>query len=109
MIVLFRDGKRRFFLVCRVIRMMSIDAVCVASRIGMLDRVFEIMRQFLQKAVTTGGIKVLKIFIGQISNLSKIWRCQRKNWERFQIAVEVRFRKLEVDVEFMFIPAKDDY
>ena len=49
--------------------MMSIDAVCVASRIGMLDRVFEIMRQFFQKEVLTGGIKVLKIFIGHMSNL----------------------------------------
>ena len=37
--------------------MMSVDAVCVASRIGMLDRVFEIMRQFFQKEVLTGGIK----------------------------------------------------
>ena len=56
MIVLFRDGKRRFFffLVCHFIRMMSIDAVCVASRIGMLDCVFEIMRQFLQKEVIIG-------------------------------------------------------
>ena len=57
MIILFRDGKRRFFLVCRVIRMMSIDAVCVASRIGMLDCVFEIMRQFLQKEVIIGWIR----------------------------------------------------
>ena len=69
MIVLFRDGKRRFFLVCRVIRIVSVDAVCVASRIGMLDRVFEIMRQYFQKEVFIGGIKVLKIFIGHMSNL----------------------------------------
>ena len=62
-------GNGVFFSVCRVIRMMSIDAVCVASRIGMLDRVFEIMRQFFQKEVLTGGIKVLKIFIGHMSNL----------------------------------------
>ena len=42
--------------------MMSVDAVCVASRIGMLDRVLKTMRQFFQKEVLIGGIKVLKIF-----------------------------------------------
>ena len=42
---------------------MSIDAVGVASRIGMLDRVFEIMRQFFQNEVLIGGVKILKIVI----------------------------------------------
>ena len=28
------------------------------------------------------------------------------NWERFQIAAEVGFRKLEIDIEVMFIPER---